>query len=330
MELVFDPQLYNPLSERQGLRSWSYFPDDLDTADLSNDEWWARLNNALAETCTSLGVHAVCSPAVVPRVYDDAFYAACAGATQSLVAALRNTQVAVLQTLIVSFSELAVPERVARIASIISRTEAARVYLVLVSEVEPRRELRDVDALKGALALISKLKGAGLRVLVGFCSSDAILWKRAGAHDVASGKFFNLRRFTRSRFEEPSQGGGQLPYWFEESLVAFLRELDVIRLRDAGLLGDSSLANPFCREILAQFGSAPGTAWLRHSWRQFMYWFAECERGLSGAPESANVLLRNAEQAWLALDDRGFLAEEQRNDGSWLRAWRIALAEFAP
>ena len=42
--------------------------------------------------------------------------------------------------------------------------------------------------------------------------------------------------------DEPSQGGGQLPYWYEESLVAFLRESDVPRLQRRGELSDASLA----------------------------------------------------------------------------------------
>lgn len=328
-ELVFDPQLYNPLTERKGLRRWSYFPSDMETADLSDDAWWASLSNKIAATCVELSVGAVCSPVVVPRVYDDAYYGTCVGAAVSLEAAVRSSGIQVLQTLIVNLSELAVPERAMRIASIISRTSAERVYLVLVSDVEPRRELKDGDELRGALTLIASLKTSGLRVLVGFCSSDMLLWKAAGADDVATGKFFNLRRFTRSRFDEPTQGGGQLAYWFEESLMAFIRESDVVRMRDAGLLGSASEKNPFCQEILAQFRDSPGTPWVKHSWRQFMYWFAECEAKLSARPAAAAELLQEAERAWLDLEESRILTEELRNDGSWLRHWRRALLEYA-
>jgi hypothetical protein len=52
-----------------------------------------------------------------------------------------------------------------------------------------------------------------------------ILWKAAGATNCATGKFFNLRRFTISRFEEPdSSGGGQLGYWFEKALLGIPSE----------------------------------------------------------------------------------------------------------
>ena len=122
------------------------------------------------------------------------------------------------------------------IASIVSRTRAPYVYLVLISNVYPRREFADTEEIKGAMKLIYTLEDSGLKVIVGYSSSDVILWKSAGATACALGKFFNLRRFTSSRFQEPSEGGGQLPYWFEESLLSFLRESDLIRVRDANLL----------------------------------------------------------------------------------------------
>lgn len=71
--------------------------------------------------------------------------------------------------------------------------------------------------------------------------------RRPVATSCATGKFFNLRRFTKSRFEEPAGGGGQLPYWVEESLFAYLRETDVLRVRDEGLIADASRRKPSSR-----------------------------------------------------------------------------------
>jgi hypothetical protein len=178
------------------------------------------------------------------------------------------------------------------------------------------------------MRLIASLEGAGLMVIVGFTSSDMVLWKAAGASSCATGKFFNLRRFTSSRFEEPSQGGGQLPYWFEESLLAFLRESDVLRLQRANRLGRTSLSNPIGSRILEGLNTPPQTAWLGLGWRQYMYAFADLEERIStGATDVAN-LLASAETAWLELDDASILMEEPRNNGSWLRPWRRALLEY--
>src|SRR5580704_15281584 len=131
------------------------------------------------------------------------------------------------------------------IASILSRSKATHVYLVFVSLMEPRREINEVEEIKGAMRLIAALREAGLEVTVGFSSSDMVLWKAAGATNCATGKFFNLRRFTRTRFEEPrGQGGGQLPYWFEESLMAFLRQSDVQRVLPLNLPRLETSPNP--------------------------------------------------------------------------------------
>jgi hypothetical protein len=198
-----------------------------------------------------------------------------------------------------------------------------------VGDTQPRRELADVEQLKGALRLISALEQSGLAVIVGFSSIDMVLWKAVGATVCATGKFFNLRRFTESRWAEPAEGGGQLPYWFEESLMAFIRESDLLRLRDAGLLSPVHESNPFAAEILLTLTKAPGTPWLALSWRQYMYAFADLEARIVSGTVDVGQMLRQAERNWIAVEDASILMEEIRNDGSWLRAWRRALLEYS-
>jgi hypothetical protein len=160
------------------------------------------------------------------------------------------------------------------------------------------------------------------------------LWKAAGATSCASGKFFNLRRFTRQRFEEPSAtGGGQLPYWFEEALLAFLRQGDLIRVRRASLLSESSHRNPFCQQILAALDEASRArttpaAWLGISWRQFLYWFSDVESRIRGNGTAAEAMLRNADANWSRLDAAKVLLEERFNTGDWIRVWLNAMNDF--
>jgi len=233
-----------------------------------------------------------------------------------------------LQTAIVNLQDLSTRGRALEIASILSQTDAEGVYMVLWSTTVPRRELRAVEDLKGAMRLVSALESSGVRVLVGFCSSDVVLWKAAGASDCASGKYFNLRRFTPSRWEEDqATGGGQVAYWFEESLLAFLRQSDVVRVSRRNLLSSSSLENPFGQQILRQLETAPDEAWLRLSWRQFLFWFAEIERRIGQNGENPDALLVNAENNWLR--EPRLLLEEPLNNGDWVRPWRIALQEFS-
>jgi hypothetical protein len=324
---LFDPQLYFPNSRREKLREWSYFPGDVDTADLSSDAWWDALCAKLSNTAVELGVDAVCSPAVVPRLFDDGYYSTAVSAAAALRSRL-SSSIETIQTAIVSLNDLGVRERVLSVASILSRTESAEVFLVLVSEKDPRRELRDADELKGAMKLISLLAEAGLRVTVGYCATDLLLWKFAGAHNCASGKFFNLRRFTEGRFDEPAGGGGQLPYWTEESLLAFLRESDVVRVEAAGLLSDASNRNPFSAGILSKIHGADQQAWVADSWKHYMWWFADAEHRIAGSSMNVPNILKAAELNWTVLEDANVFMEEKANDGTWLRSWRRACAEF--
>ncbi|MEE9189538.1 MAG: hypothetical protein V3U16_02080, partial [Candidatus Neomarinimicrobiota bacterium] len=156
----------------------------------------------------------------------------------------------------------------------------------------------------------------------------------AGATNCATGKFFNLRRFTLSRFEEPLDSrGGQLPYWFEHSLLAFVRRPDLARLENHGLgelVGVSHSKNHWGDEIQSQFLSEPTKAWLRLSWRHYLSWFskAEYELSKSNSVEMINSWLLNAEQNWQMLEDSNVLLDEPRNNGAWIRPWRQALIEY--
>ncbi|MGO9709880.1 MAG: hypothetical protein ACLQBL_13515, partial [Polyangiaceae bacterium] len=48
-EFIFDPQLYFPRrADRGQLATWSYFPKDFDTADMSSEAWWTAILGVLA------------------------------------------------------------------------------------------------------------------------------------------------------------------------------------------------------------------------------------------------------------------------------------------
>jgi hypothetical protein len=326
-EMIFDPQLYFPSTDRGCLPDWSYFPSDVDTAEQTSIRWWRSIINRLSNTISRLQPQAVCSPAVVPRVYSNDYYTLNQQVSSLLQDRLARHNIEVLQTLIVSLSELCEEGRSAEIASIATSSSVNRIYLVLIADVAPRRELRDTNCIKGAMRLIRFLASAGVRILVGFSSSDQLLWKYSGAHDCATGKFFNLRRFTPSRFIEPSEGRGQIPYWFEESLMAYIRDSDLERIKERGFLSVASRSNPFCVQILEQMSASPERPWLGLSWRQYLYWFADFENRFSRGEIEANSLLQEAENRWGQLEEYRILFEERQNDGAWLRQWRRSLIE---
>ena len=233
------------------------------------------------------------------------------------------------QTVVVNLPELTIADRVMAIASIVSRSRVEDCVLAFISNVEPRRELADPEEIKGAMRLISTLAKGGQRVTVAFCSSDMVLWKAAGATNCATGKFFNLRRFTLSRLlEDSSGGGGQLGYWFEESLLAFLRQSDVLRVQARDLISDASKSNPFSEMITAAIPAQK--AWVALGWRHFLYWFADAEHRIETGGVSAEDLVNIADENWGRIETAKppLFMEERSNEGAWVRQWRRALAEF--
>jgi len=330
-QIALDPQLYVPRSNRGALAKHSYFPRDIDTSDLSSIPWWRALVEKLAEYAKELEIDTIASPAVLPRTWDDEYYALSVDVGSSLQEQLPGGQTA-LQTAVLDLATLGDSNAVLRAASIVSGTKCPGCYVVFVCSQEPRREIRDADGLSGAMHFVNLLEAAGKPVLVAYASSDMLLYKAAGASHCGTGKFFNLRRFTESRFGEESDGGGQLAYWFEHSLLAFLRESDIQLLQRRGradLLGHLNSDNDWAQEILAVLQEGKGEAWVGRGWRQFLSWFWRTEGDLAATPlDSVSHWLKASEETWLELEDADILMSDPRCDGKWLRPWRQALSAF--
>ncbi len=332
-DIVLDPQLYFPESRRGFLPSQPYYPTDMDTADISSDDWWDNVVARLSEFAISLSVDAVASPVIHPRTWNDDYFGMSARTSGNLYQALNESGIRVLTTVMVDINYTVDPEALLRLASIVSTEDNSGYYLVIVSDIDPRRELADVDELKGVLTLVKELENSGKPVLVSHCSSDMILHKAIGASHCATGKFFNLRRYTQSRFAEPGGGGGQVPYWFEHSLLAFIRGADVLRLQEkgfGGLLSTSHSGNHWSSEILNNFNEVSPGPWLAYGWRQYLSWFCNTERTLQSVNPGDTVKdwLRTAERNWSNLDDEDVLFDEAKNDGTWIRRWRQTLADL--
>ena len=323
--LWFDPQLYVPESTRGQLPTWPYLPGDFDTSDPSERRWWdATISKPLLEACLQFRPDIVCSPVALPKNFTNDYYTVSVAVGNEFAARAASLSLDVAQTIIISGADLLLPNRPMEIASIASRTDAEWIYLLVNNDKHPRRENEESLELEAILRVMAALKEAELKLMVGYCSSDMVLWKAAGVDSVASGKFFNLRRFNRIRFDEPTDKGKQLPYWFEESLMAFLREDDVARLERENWLGDASRSNPLCQAILDR---ERGTPWLRLSWRQYLWWFANCEARLTSGVVTADRLLEEAEERWTVVREKVLMVERE-NTGAWIRPWRAALKGF--
>ena len=331
-DIFLDPQFYMPKIDRGELGNHPYFSKEIDSMDLSSFDWWKSVCDKLFEYGKELTVNTIASPVVIPSSWNEEYYLHCNNVSNYLVE--KSGDIQIYSTLLIPLTELSNPENIKEIASMVSVSRAIGYYIIFVSDKEPRRELSSASELLGAMHFIKLLRKTNKILCVGFCSTEFILYKAAGAHHCSSGKFFNLRRFTKSRFEEPSDGGGgQLPYWTEEGLLGFIRDADILRLEkskfpDILLTGSSN--NHWSNKILENLKSENPSAWVGHSWRQYLSWFCLMENKLDdeGRLKNADHLLINSEKNWLDLEDENVLFDEPRNDGSWIRPWRQALIDF--
>lgn len=330
-DIVFDPQLYCPQHQRGHLTTYSYFPQDLETADLSSRGWWRQRIKLLVKEAAVMGVDAVCSPTVLPRKFDDEYFDQTTETFLEMTSELGSSGPRPILSLCVSLEALATVQDAHRIASIVTRAEPSWCYLVIEADVTPRREISDEESLIAILALVQALEQHGCQTIISHTSSDVVLYKAAGASHCATGKFFNLRRFTRGRFETDEEGGGRnFPYWFEESLMAFLREADLPALARDGfgsLIGAGFSKNIYGEEILEILKEARGKAWVGLGWRQFLMWFCQIEQSLSSPDRltKARALVRAADRNWTALEEADMVLDERQNNGDWVRRWRRVL-----
>lgn len=331
-DIVLDSQLYLPRSNRGCLFNYDYFPSDLDTtADLSSLNWWGGVAKNLADYAINLKVDAVTSPVFLPKTWVEDYYTVCAETSRILSDKLQGTGIRSLFTLMIDLNEIGKKDEALKISSIVSEANPDGYYIVISSDIPPRRELTGEYELAGLMQLIKLLESTDKPVLVSHCSSDLLMFKAAGASHCGTGKFFNLRRFSKSRYEDPSSRGKQIAYWFEQSLLAFLRGPDVNRLKNRGfesLIETGFSKNHWSNKILQQWQQDPNAAWLSLSWRHYLCWFGKTELFLStnNALDTVNDLLVTAENNWRSI--KGVILDEQENDGSWIRNWRQALDEF--
>lgn len=331
LEVVLDPQLYNPAVEKGKMDQWAYFSSDFATADQSDVAWWTARGHEVVNQGAQLGVDAVCSPALFPRIFSNPYYSLMVDIADATKRHADGHGIETLLTAIVSLRDLGDPARASEIASILSRTNCDRVYLTFLNEdAEQREPLKDATGIPTAVHLV-RLLSASMRVHVAFASHDLILWKYAGAADISTGKFMNLRRFSPGRWSDEETSGRQVAYWNEGSLLARLRDADVALLNRHGwFAGRDMSSNPAEARIFDIIQAEAKAAWLKLSWVQYLRWASNQEALWHGNPGAAEFALEAADQSWGdVIHKRRVLFQDRFNNGDHVRAWLNALREGA-
>ena len=329
LEVILDPQLYNPAADRGSLNEWSYYPADFETADRSDARWWAARGREVVADAVALGIEAVCSPAHMARSYDDLYYRFIVEIADETRAEASRAGLDTLLTAIVPLRDLAQPNRAFEIASILSGSECDRIYLTFLCEdIQQREPMRDGSGLATAVHLL-RLLSRQMRVHVAFCSHDLVVWKCAGATDVSTGKFMNLRRLSPSRWQEDETNGRIVSYWNEGALLTLLRDQDVLRLDRARWYdGEAFGDNEAAARIAQILRSSSGEPWLAHSWRQYLRWVSTVEERWRN-PTAAEDFLEASDRKWGDIERARIQFTDRFNDGVHVRTWLNAVREGA-
>jgi len=321
---IFDPQLYLPSSCKTKLKEWNYFPNDVETAALADLDWWNNILAELVETGCRVGFDRICSPVFFPARFSTEYYESMIQIGNSLLNMIGSPNS--YQTILLPLNELAEYSRVMELASIHTNVRSENLYVIFFSDTVGRRELDNDSELKGAMKFIQLLTQNNFNISVGYSSADAILWKEAGARNCATGKYFNLRRFSLDRWDDEESEGRAISYMIEENLLGLFRDSDIIRLESNSLISLTTMNNPFYPQLRRNIDS--GEAWLALSWRFYLYWFSSVINRIENSTTSPEVLIESADENWGIVEDNRIIFEERRNNGNWLRRWLRAVLEF--
>lgn len=328
LEVLLDSQLYNPATQKGQLAQWGYYGADFETADRSDATWWKRRIPEVASEAVRVGATAICSPAPIPRAASDEYFGFVAELADEAYSEAAQHGLECALTAIVPLESLHQPRRAMEIASVLSGSRCDRIYLNFLApdRVAQREPLPDQTTLATAVHLV-RLLSAGQRVHVACTSHDVLLWIGAGATDVSTGKYMNVRRFSPSRWMDEQAGGRNNPYWSDDRLLTLIREQDVLRLdREGWFEGRIFSENPAAKAVLDVLRAQTGNPWLKLSWIQYMRWFANTASGITGV-DAALATLETAHEAWRETEKAKILFFDPFNDGSHIVAWLNALNE---
>lgn len=110
--------------------------------------------------------------------------------------------------------------------------EIEGVYLIFSTEGKSK-QIKDSDFLLGALIFINELKQNGLKVIIGYTNTEALLYLVAMPDAVTIGSYENLRKFSSGRFVE-NDNMARAPIarlysdvllnWIPSGIITILRE----------------------------------------------------------------------------------------------------------
>ena len=208
---IFDPQFYLPGSSRGKLSTYPFFPEIV-SGGFSTEVWGPDFSAQSAEMCLRFQVECEFECLTMPTRFragmpSDFIEAQTSLFVDPFLTAYRNigSRAPLLLQLVVT-DQMVKDELYRRdlLNWVTGISDLSGVYLIFQHDSR-RKQIDDIDFLLGQLFFVYALKQAGMKVVVGYLNTEALLLLAAEPDILTMGSYENLRMFNLAAFESETE-----------------------------------------------------------------------------------------------------------------------------
>lgn len=200
---IFDPQFYLPSSRKPKLLTYPFFPETVDGG-FQTSTFTAHAAN-VAETCVEfqrdLGFRTIVVPTrFIDQMYSDYVARQRRFTVDAFMEAAQNDTVCL--SLAITDAMIQDEGFRARLLNwVTSYPNVDEVYL-MYQHTRDTKQIQDTAFLKACIQFFNEITSSGLKLIVGYTNSEALLFATAADLTITMGSFENTRIFSIEKFLE--------------------------------------------------------------------------------------------------------------------------------
>lgn len=235
---LFDPQFYIPDSQKAKLHSYDFFPEKL-TNGFSTSDFEAVAHQA-AEMCLTFQIEHEFESILVPARYyselvTDYVARQKAFSVEPFLAEIEKRKVdkKIFLSLPMTIAMIQDSNYCTEVLNwITSYPEIHGVYL-LTEMAESSKQIKTFEKLQAQIQFIKNLQGANLKVIVGYCNTEATILSALNPYALTIGAYENTRNFSIDKFlEDESEVRGPAARIYFPNLLNWMRYDTAIEIRE--------------------------------------------------------------------------------------------------
>ncbi len=333
---LFDPQFYLPSSSRPKLKTYSFHPSIVylqgsDTSDYLEDYSYDH-----AVECVEFQLQNNFDGIIVPARHSETFgdsYKRFNGHIYSTfleVCSELKVDVPIYLTLPLHYSMIFEEKTVNDILNwVTSYTGNQGIYL-LCQKQSGSKQIKDSDFIETMLDVCYSIKENDLKLIVGYCNTEGLLFSITGADIIATGSYENLRMFSTDRYDEPERRSGPKGRYYSPALLNWIESGYINTMKRRGVLELIESGNEYSDIILT-----PGFSWNFQRPEIYKHYFCCFDKQLEALSklsleERYIVLLKWIESAiQIYKEISSTIRLDEDSNGNHLYYWETALSGFA-